>query len=411
MANTEISSNILNELGKMAIFKMSLGSKELFHSNFMEFLFDIDHSKFISIINFLLPEGKKLPYGVAYEFRREDKNFDICLCHQEGQHIVYDLVIENKVKSIPHIDQLEGYEKKAEEKSRNNKKPILLLLSLAKDFPYKDKICYRWNVMAYDELHKAIKKYYCNLDGKNQQYVDDYLAFIEKMDKLQGFMVDDFNNQTYYNKDELKKYEEKRIHDLYIKLRGSLFVAKLKDRLAKKYKVDENSMHIMPFSYENRSFKYADIRPYCKEKEGIHIFLDYAIQQGSDMVAAYIYKHRKDRKCDYIYEIAIQSEQYRHGINSHNESDLNPEKLKKGTNLEGAKKLDKLWTAVYGYDNEWFDCIYNKGKTLPAGKDKHNKYAPEFVYKYVKIGNETVDTLLEAMANDIKYVIAKLDKE
>ena len=81
MANLEI----LKELEKMAIFKMSLGSKELFHSNFLEFLFNIDHRSFISVINYLLPENEneRLKVRDDYNISRERENFDICLYHEE----------------------------------------------------------------------------------------------------------------------------------------------------------------------------------------------------------------------------------------------------------------------------------------------------------------------------------------
>ena len=54
----------LLELNKLAIFRMSLGSKELFHSNFLEYLWSID------------PSHKM--------FVRDKENFDICLYHEES---------------------------------------------------------------------------------------------------------------------------------------------------------------------------------------------------------------------------------------------------------------------------------------------------------------------------------------
>ena len=59
---------ILNNLGRMPIFKMSLGSKELFHSNFLEFLWEIDNDMFIRIVNSLLSKRHKkgLVTGLRY---------------------------------------------------------------------------------------------------------------------------------------------------------------------------------------------------------------------------------------------------------------------------------------------------------------------------------------------------------
>ena len=104
----------LENLSKMAIFKMSLGSKELFHSNFLEFLWDTNYKAFIGMINNLLGKVVLFPDKEEgyYTFSREKENFDICIYHKEKKQLkngkqgasektVYDVIIENKVKSIP----------------------------------------------------------------------------------------------------------------------------------------------------------------------------------------------------------------------------------------------------------------------------------------------------------------------
>ena len=103
----------LEKLSKMAIFKMSLGSKELFHSNFLEFLWEINNISFIKLINQLYGEDiLSSDNGVGYYMLGREKNhFDICIFHQEWKKkkngeeyknatIVYDVILENKVKSI-----------------------------------------------------------------------------------------------------------------------------------------------------------------------------------------------------------------------------------------------------------------------------------------------------------------------
>ena len=75
----------LEKLSKMAIFKMSLGSKELFHSNFLEFLWEINNISFIKLINQLYGEDiLSSDKGVGYYMLGREKNhFDICIFHQE----------------------------------------------------------------------------------------------------------------------------------------------------------------------------------------------------------------------------------------------------------------------------------------------------------------------------------------
>ena len=409
--------DLLEKLKKNPIFRMSLGSKELFHSNFLEFLWDLDDSKFISVINeLLLPKGKSIVMNPNSVFAREKKNFDICIHHtvngEEDGKKFYDLIIENKVKSIPRKDQLEEYEKKA--KGKGN--PVFLLLSLVTDFPCRKELGNKnspWIVAHYDQLKDAIEKHYKNVDKHNMQYINDYCNFIGIMHQIQDYMIHDFDNQVYYDEEVLKAYRNLRIHDLYIKLRGSMFITRLKEELEGRIGA---KIHILPFNIQDdksakkkiRSFKYDDIRTWCEKNDGVHVFLDCTIQQGSGMIAAYVYKHRTD--CDYIYEVAIQGNQYRHGINSHKESDIT--KLKSDSSAyekEEAKKLQNLWNAVSNYDSDFFKIIHDCEPTRP--EDYYNKYAPEYVYKYVVLKEgEKVADLIDAVAIDIINIIPKLNK-
>ena len=74
---------ILGELKKLPIFKMSLGSKELFHSNFLEFLWEVNPEMFCAVINELLGNKTKLTRDETSGIARELKNFDICVYHTE----------------------------------------------------------------------------------------------------------------------------------------------------------------------------------------------------------------------------------------------------------------------------------------------------------------------------------------
>jgi hypothetical protein len=423
MAYIELDE-IPRNLKSNPIFRMSLGSKELFHSNFLEFLWDLDKSKFMEVINdTLLPNRKEIVLKPESVFDREKENFDICIHHleikikkngEQGKQTkdLYDLIIENKVKSIPRKDQLEEYEEKAKEKGN----PVFLLLSLVTDFPCKtDLVAYNspWIVIHYDKLKKAIEEHYKDVDEHNLKYITDYCHFIEQMHNLQDYMIQDFDNQVYYDKEVLDEYKKLRIHDLYIKLRGSMFITRLKEKLEKDG--IGATIHILPFNIQDnkngknktRSFKYDDIRPWSKKNDGVHVFLDCTIQQGSGMIAAYVYKHRTN--CDYIYEVAIQGNQYRHGINSHDESDitlLKPNSSKH--DKEEAQKLTKLWNAVSNYDPSFFESIHDCKPTYP--ENHYNKYAPEYVYKYVGLKEkEKVAELIEAFAKDINSIIKKLN--
>jgi hypothetical protein len=105
---------------------MSLGSKELFHSNFLHWLSIINFDVFLKIMHGLSnPDGQfwwedqYKPNSNNIEVRREFHNFDLSIYikvgekhHRNGES--YDvwlpvLILENKMKSLAYQDQLDGY--------------------------------------------------------------------------------------------------------------------------------------------------------------------------------------------------------------------------------------------------------------------------------------------------------------
>ena len=137
MTDTKLKE-ILDHLKANPIFKMSLGSKELFHSNFLEYLWEVNNLMFVRIINTLLSyTDTQLSETIHYYLRREKENFDISLYHyldnKEDNKIVYDLILENKVKSIPYKEQLEKYENKG----KGDKETIFYYYLWQNHFPMK----------------------------------------------------------------------------------------------------------------------------------------------------------------------------------------------------------------------------------------------------------------------------------
>ena len=59
-------STILSNLNGEPMFKMSLGSKELFHSNFLEYLWGVDSNSFKKMICDLLGDHKVFKSDVEY---------------------------------------------------------------------------------------------------------------------------------------------------------------------------------------------------------------------------------------------------------------------------------------------------------------------------------------------------------
>ena len=95
-------------LSDSLIFQMSLGSKELFHSNVWAWLIGQDR-EFIKV--FFTDFDEKMYRFISVE--RETCNRDVIIWLQKQGYTnkdeKYYLVIENKIKSLPTKEQLENY--------------------------------------------------------------------------------------------------------------------------------------------------------------------------------------------------------------------------------------------------------------------------------------------------------------
>ncbi len=386
---------ILENLNTLPIFKMSLGSKELFHSNFLEYLWSIDTQKFIGLINALFGEEVlDKNNSTSYELSREKENFDICIHHQEGKKTVYDVIIENKVKSIPNKQQLDDYVGKV-----NNHKQVhanYLLLSLIEDFPDKAKIEAEgiWTIVNYNHLHTAIANSFPKDESNHSVYIKDYLDFIHLMQELQKEIIPyPFVDKTLWpNYGDYKTY---RLHDLYIKLRGLKFLAMLKNEL------ENRGIASDIVSIGGDKLRVAHNQD--NSSNSLKVYLNWHVFNAVGQIAAFIYRGGNE-----IYEIVIQGNQYRHGINYYDNSDA---KLKSLIQNKDDNAIREIWNRVCGnnFMNQYywdqksimFNNKYKKGKA-------YCQYKPDYVYRYRDISKEKIGDLLKGMVEDIQYTIQQI---
>lgn len=387
--------NILSSLQSLPIFRLSLGSKELFHSNFMEFLWDTDRSMFVRIINRLLPAAQALPAGVDYsnhELSREKANFDICIYHTDyhytkngkaTEHLVYDLIIENKVKSISLKQQLDEYVIKVSKNKWNSScPPRYLLLSLVDSFADKVDIQNEgiWEIANYSQLKTAIEDEQSSWSGVvGSSYITDYCSFIGFMHQLQKAILHNLGQTRLFQ--DVDEFKSCRLHDLYIKLRCCEFLMLLKEKLVQ-----------LGMKTSNVSFikEYSDIRV----NHVPHVYLNYNIFKGVGQAAAWIYTDKTENGD--IHEVVIQGNQYRHGIN-------------KKTDIKSKDEDEKIESQKHIWDElhkNSFDANFLETLTMPDTPKKgrqapFNGYGPDYVYRYDVVTTETVDQLLNRMAKDV----------
>lgn len=390
MKNEMIISE-LEELHKNPMFRISLGSKELFHSNFLAFLWDCDKQASLNVINDLLPKGKKINVNEllgkeGLTIYREKENLDLCICHTENNKECIDIVIENKVKSIPYIEQLDEYRQTAAKPQYKNSTAVTyILLTLADVFPNKEAIAKDWNIITYDQLVKAIKQYYHknNIEPRLQQYVADYTDFIDKLSALQ--IVDKFNDEPFHNPDIIAAYHKKKLSDLYLKQRGSYFICTL---LKKITEAQENN-RLGKIDIKQGAKSQASGKNLVDNSKNAIIYLASGMNRGKSTITIHIYPKESQSS----YALQIEGNQYRHMFIQSRLIAKRNEKIEQHLNNMPFFAQDQLPKLL---QEDW------------QGRGDFNQYQPDCLYKYVTFEKTTGGQMLDIVVEDIIKALAYL---
>jgi hypothetical protein len=192
----------LDILKGSVLFNISLQSKELFHSNFLEYIF----RRYPDIFFFFFFEKQTK----ISEIKREAKNTDILILGDKNY------IIENKIKDVAKIDQLDRIYNKFESIDG-----YYLFSLLGNNIHTKGCI---WKEIGYSKIVTVLKNY----DFKDKYIsliVDDYCNFLEVI--IKSFSI--YNKCTNYNffssKNKLyNQFKEIRMHDLFLKNGMSIFI-------------------------------------------------------------------------------------------------------------------------------------------------------------------------------------------
>jgi hypothetical protein len=380
---------LLIELNKNPMFHLSLGSKELFHGNFLAFLWDQNPKAFLELLNDLCLNSinvADLLNEKELTLDREKENFDICIHHKEGKKEIYDIIIENKVKSIPYKEQLEDYEDKVRkhQKGRTIKN---ILLTLADNFPNANNIK-GWIIVSYKALAQKLKSSKSDFSSSNRQilqYIEDYIDFIKQLTPLKDKILEDLkNNGPYHQQEDINTFHKYKLSDLYIKLRGAYFIGLIKDKLESTY--NKNGVDVEYFT----SSKFEERRR-GGSGEKTMIWLHSGMNRGKSTVTASINPANSEN----LYELQIEGDQYRHMFNQ------NGLVAKRGS---VSKNL--LNIPYFDYNN-----LPSKVNNNWAGKSDFNQYKPNYLYKYVKFDSEIkVNEMIDILVEDIQNVLRYRDK-
>ncbi len=323
----------LSMLKESTTFYMSLGSKELFHSNFLHWLSIVDYKVFLDVMHKLANkdkfwwesedckvEGYEGKYSVDnknVEIRREFHHFDLSIyilvdentkIERKGQKWIPVLVLENKVKSIPYKEQLELYQKNALNEWRIKDKDkggeiTFILLTLWKEIvdilPSNNSteggvFKYEWVHRKYDDLKRVLENQktvtWRDLDN---QLLSDYIRFISCLSTLANDYwklspEDKWERVCLWyadGKEEITEYENLRIFDLVEKIHYEQLLQFLANSL--------NNKNIN-YTFDKNQFKSGEYF-LCESGFSHNVGLFQAcFKQGND---TYIIQIQGDRYC------------------------------------------------------------------------------------------------------------------
>lgn len=214
--NSEMRSRLKGSL----LFYMSLGSKELFHSNTWAWLIERDNS----FARIFFPS---ISQGAAITVTREEKNRDLTIWVNRGTNEAQAYVIENKFKSIPRRGQLIQYENEVGSEFKEG-----VVTGIARPSWMEEANVSRWRFISYPEISAAIRKAaVCAtcLRGHYKELINDYCTMIEDMSEVLNQFLAPYPTTLLTTKQCLA-LRDVRLEDLVNKLSAEKFANWLRNQ-------------------------------------------------------------------------------------------------------------------------------------------------------------------------------------
>lgn len=224
---------IIKELNENALYKISMSSIELFHSNFWDWMF----SKYKESIQYFFEDIVNFDDISSVSSKREHKHLDLLI--EDNNHFY---IIENKIKSLPDEQQLKRYSEKTIYKKTFRRGIIasIVKIDLSEELMSKDK----WVNLSYKEISTRIKKFRNDYIKHHSDYDSFDFELIERYCK----MISDISSLVENENAEKEQYRlntklsEIGFDVVYRKLIGSI--------LKSKFLKSEKFMKFKPFFEE-----------------------------------------------------------------------------------------------------------------------------------------------------------------
>lgn len=358
----------LAKLKDSIVYQMSLGSRELFHSNLWAWMME----KEPRVISEVFFKGIAIPG--TYSVEREDGNRDITI------YIGNDVyVIENKFKAIPTEDQLIKYSKEI-----SITKAILTGLRVPSfNLPNKNnEYLSNWEFLSYStiienlgELLKTPKE--LAFTPKEIDVLEKYIEMLQGIINIVKIEVPEEGLLLKISAKDFEDYHKIRLDDLLIKQHTDKFCKYLLKRQEITSRMN-------------------------KETNGYHLCVEPDFRNSTGIVNVFYRKGTKKEKNEYLIGVQIQSNQFRYCV--------------------AAPKEDyrSIFEAYKAYG--WFEEYSKTGKKefkgngssmSPRDGGSYNKYngTSKFVYQYFDLTDLTYENivgLLDKALDEAKTIIQQI---
>ena len=208
MDNHVLFQKQIEKLKQSPVFTMSLGSKELFHSNFWAFL--MEHNDYKALLFSLFPE---LDSSKTIEIRREYKNRDIVIINNEKEY-----VIENKIKSYPDLDQLKRY---GEDKNMS-----FGIVTGINEPPFE--LPKKWRYVSYSSIAKILREIESN-NKYLESIVEEYCEVLDSINTLMSLSLKETEGRLSYWTPTIALLDDVRLMDVFRKLKADDFAIQCSD--------------------------------------------------------------------------------------------------------------------------------------------------------------------------------------
>lgn len=377
MSFSAVMDDIVKKLKSNPLYWASLGSRELFHSNFLGWLFE------------QYPSSLKAIFDVDFsnfKIIREAHNIDLIVKTDNNL-----IAIENKFKDVPKVDQLKKYDDVIDKHFKDFSKHKVLL-SLV---PATQEIS-GWDELLYSDLITRLEVWldtYCfKIYPNHKSYIADYISMVRNINCI----VEKFTKRDDYwfglkNSNEFDSLKSIRFEDTITKHLAGKFC---NDILSHLNNIDPGVKFHSEFGMNNKSPS-----------------VDFIISTAED------YKRRNQN--DITFFIQIEGNTYRRAIEYKKWSLKSVEEGRDEVYL--SKKLKELNFETDLWIPQWKNCAdrllaFNKEKNFKTSLQRnksYNSYSPGFIYRYFNIGGENGmprNELFNFIEEDIKLASELIKK-